>query len=227
MGYGQVGQALGKIIGPHLYYDSNWRSITKEKVSVLHICYPFSKNFVQSVRKYIDIFNPELTIIHSTVAVGTTRKIDRKCVYSFVRGRHPDLTEMVRFTKHLGCTDKHRLALADEYLQKKGFATQLHDKPETVELGKLFDTTYYGVCIALTKEAKKWADHYAIDYNEIQKINITYNCGWQRCGHPEFVRPVLTPMPGKIGGHCVVPNAKILQKDFPDSKLIKSIIESE
>ena len=56
-------------------------------------------------------------------------------------------------------------------------------------------------------------------------FNTSYNEGYKKLGKNNVVRPVLYPTE-KIGGHCVVPNAKIL-KDYMNTKTIQSILEYE
>ena len=42
-----------------------------DPVEVLHLCYPFQiKDFVGECARYIELFEPELTVINSTVACG-------------------------------------------------------------------------------------------------------------------------------------------------------------
>jgi hypothetical protein len=42
------------------------------------------------------------------------------------------------------------------------------------------------------------------------KWNENYNQGYAELGETQFIRPILQPMKGKIGGHCVVNNASLL-----------------
>jgi hypothetical protein len=44
---------------------------------------------------------------------------------------------------------------------------------------------------------------------------------------PNHIRPVLNPPVGNIGGHCVVPNAEILNRMFPSALLGEIIIKRE
>ena len=40
----------------------------------MHICFPFEiEDFVGEAARYVELLAPELTIVNSTVAVGTTR----------------------------------------------------------------------------------------------------------------------------------------------------------
>lgn len=232
IGKGEVGVGIGKNIEKNgrkvIYHDPPKGIIAKkQKIGVLNICMPYSEKFVEKVQKYISYFNPDLTIIHSTVRVGTSRKVGN-VAYSFVRGKHPNLApQMVVYCRHIGATDNKILNLASKYLKSIGFKSiQKHKDPETVEFGKLYDTTYYGVVIAWVKFAKKMADSYGIDWKDIKKIDESYNIGVVATKQPHFVRPVLEPMPGPIGGHCVVPNAKLLKLDF-SSPLLDEIINTK
>ncbi|MFZ3367143.1 MAG: hypothetical protein WA239_08515, partial [Candidatus Sulfotelmatobacter sp.] len=99
-GLGEVGKPLLSI----LECTYSCRGIDVEPVdievpcSVLHICYPFQvKDFVGVTGGYVERYKPELAIIHSTVAVGTTARVrDRvqvPVVYSPVRGKHARMGE--------------------------------------------------------------------------------------------------------------------------------------
>ena len=225
-GFGEVGQALHKVIGKNVEIQDPAKGyIYLGQVDTLNVCIPFNENFLENVRVYMHDTKPKLTIVHSTVPVGTCDELG-DVAYSFVRGMHPNLTEMVKFTKHVAARKGTTLARASRYLYDLGFKLSITNDVKAVEFGKLFDTTYYGVCIAWTKEAKRMADEYNISWDVIEHVNRSYNKGYSDMGDDRFVRPNLFPIPGKIGGHCVVPNAEILRKDFK-SKLLDSIIESE
>lgn len=234
IGAGEVGTAIGTVLkesGRTIHYHDPTKGLefdlTKD-VDVLNICFPYSEEFVEQSRQYIKKFKPRLTIIHSTVAVGTTEQVGRDVVYSFVRGRH---TEGIEKTikiheKSVGCMDDEKAQQAVSYLVSAGFTISDIYEPRAVELQKLVDTTYYGICIAATKMFKEMADYYGVEWQAISEGNKDYNTGVVRVGHPEWQRPVLEPTPGLIGGHCVVPNARILQKDF-SHKLLEAIVEAK
>lgn len=234
VGCGEVGSALVHVLemaGRHVFRWDPYKNLAEEPdgpVDVLNLCFPYSKDFVKQAKEYIKQFDPRLTIIHSTVKPGTTRKIGRKVAYSFVRGRHQDdmAPQMLIHTKHVGCAAELRLTWATEYLESLGFEVDPYIVPEAVEYGKLMDTTYYGICIAATKMFKEHADKLGIPWEALAEINRAYNIGSIAVGHPEWVRPELYPVPGPIGGHCVVTNTNILQEDF-SHKLLDAIIEAK
>ena len=70
---------------------------------------------------------------------------------------------------------------------------------------------------------KKLCDEHNLDFMEVMtKYNNTYNEGYTKLGKLNVVRPVLYPT-DKIGGHCVIPNAKLL----PRTKLIDGLLDYE
>jgi hypothetical protein len=56
-------------------------------------------------------------------------------------------------------------------------------------------------------------------------FNKTYNAGYVL--KPNVIRPVLYAPSGKIGGHCVVPNAKILISQYGLHDLITWAIQDD
>src|SRR5262245_27297314 len=96
VGLGEVGKPLLELTSK--YHNATGVDISPpatkvENVDVLHICFPYQiKDFVGEVARYIELFQPKLTIINSTVTVGTTRKIAERAhapvVYSPIRGKH-------------------------------------------------------------------------------------------------------------------------------------------
>lgn len=173
------------------------------------------------VQKEIRAYKPKLVIIHSTVIPGTTKKIGKMAVHSPVRGTHPKLYEGIRtFVKYIGADDKKTGFLAQRHLESVGMNTKLFKKSATTELGKLLDTTYYGLCIAFHGEMKKFCDKLGVDFdNAIVDFNKTYNEGYTKLGMSHVARPVLYAPEGPIGGHCVIPNAELLGGLFKSKAL--------
>jgi len=210
IGRGEIGTALFNILKKKFdvsIRDKNDKVIGK--FDVLHIAYPPIKNFVGITKKYIKEYKPSLVIIHSTVAVGTTKKIGTIAVHSPVRGIHPHLEKGMRtFTKYFGGP---RAKIAERYFKEVGIPTESFPNPETTELLKILDTTYYGWNIVYAKETKRICDKYKVSFDSVYtEANKEYNRGYKKLGMPNVMRPVLKFMPGKIGGHCIVPNTKLL-----------------
>jgi len=222
IGYGEIGKSLETVykqkgIQPYLkdlYIESNMLNC-----DFLHICIPYMENYVRIVSDYIHEYRPKNVIIHSTVDVGTTSKIieftHKNVCHCPIRGLHPNLDKGIQtFLLYIGTASKELFTKVNELFLSIGIPETYHcDKPETTELAKLLDTTYYGVCIAFHKEVKELCDRFDLNFEEVMtRYNETYNQGYPKLGKSNVVRLVLKDMPGPIGGHCVVPNAEILSK---------------
>lgn len=231
LGYGEVGQAIAKF-----YKNPKIKDLKRDDgligVSVLNVCIPFSADFEKIVRQEIKHISPELVIIHSTVAPGTTKKISKTfknaIVHSPIRGIHPNLFEGIKtFVKYIGAEDKKSGEMARGHLISLGIRTKVFYPSTTTELGKVLDTTYYGVCIAWHKEMKEACDKFGVSFEEtVTDFNQTYNEGYIKLGKNNVVRPVLYADNKKIGGHCIVQNAKIINKYFK-ARALKLIFKYE
>lgn len=234
VGHGQVGQAVAKLYS-EIDTSKSWFSFDKiliydpyqdmlddiSDVDILNVCIPYTEDFVSIVK---DLPIPNwYTVIHSTVPVGTTEKLGHKFLHSPVRGVHPNLYEGLKtFVKFIG-GDQQLAEAYSGHLKTLGIETHICKDAKTTELSKLADTTYYGLCIAFTSDMKKLCDEYNLDFMEVMtKFNHTYNEGYKKLGKTNVVRPVLYPT-DKIGGHCIIPNAKLL----PRTKLIDGLLDYE
>lgn len=186
-------------------------------VDVLHICYPFEiPDFVGESVRYIRMYKPELVIINSTVGVGTTRAVAERSgcqvVNSPVRGKHVNMLEELRYyTKFIGVMNPDAGQRAAEHFRSVGVNTKVLQSPEATELAKLTETTYFGLMIAWAQEVERHCDSLGVDYDEV----ISFY---------EQIKffPSVKYFPGVIGGHCVMPNIKILKKIGP-SPLLEGI----
>lgn len=206
---GEVGSALKEVLNPDAGVDVNGNSfgLGAKIYDIMHICIPYSEKFKEQVNAYQSEYNPKYTIIHSTVPVGTSRACG--AIHSPIRGIHPNLVSGIRtFPKFLG--GEEASAVADHF-RRAGLRVFLFDSPEATEAGKLFDTEYYRTCIEFTHRVYRFCAAKGLNFHEVYTLfNQTYNEGYAQLGHPEFVRPVLQPIMTEIGGHCLLPNQKII-----------------
>lgn len=227
LGFGEVGQAIAKFYKNPKIKDLN-RDDGLDGVEILNICIPWSDNFLKIVKKEIKEIKPKVTIIHSTIVPGATRKIGGIVVHSPIMGIHPQLYQGIKtFVKYIGADNKKVGNLAKKHLESLGIKTKVFVPSITTELGKLLDTSYYGLCIAWHGEMKKMCDELGVDFEKaIIDFNKTYNDGYTKLGKKNVVRPVLYPPQekGGIGGHCICENAEILKKYF-NSKAFDLILE--
>lgn len=231
IGVGEVGAAIKKIIEKKYHVFTKDRQndfIANNKIDILHVCIPYSNQFVKIVVKAIKKYKPLLIIIESTVAPGTTDQIYRKTkgliCHSPIRGVHPNLYQGIKtFIKYIGPTTATAGKRAKNYYQDLGLKVQLFKDAKTTEVAKLMDTTYYGWNIVFQKEMNKICQKNNISFEEAYtKWNQTYNQGYTKLKMTHVVRPVLKNIKGKIGGHCVISNCEVLDKTIanPIAKII-------
>lgn len=138
IGLGEIGRPLLEIVGrchEALGVDLSPVDFSGE-CKVMHVCYPFDiPDFVVETVKYIQRFQPRLTIINSTVAPGTTRKIHELAgapiVHSPVRGKHAKIVdELLHYTKFIGSIDAATGQEAAEHFESLAMKTSLLPSPE-------------------------------------------------------------------------------------------------
>lgn len=212
IGYGEIGKALYSILEkeyPTYWIDKN--KIEKEdKFEIIHICFPYSENFLEEVKKYQKLYNPRYTLIHSTVPPGTSRKCN--ALHSPVIGVHPHLQKSLKiFTKFLSGEKADELA---DYFRRTGIKVYLFSQQETTELMKILDTSFYGLCIEYIKEVKRLCEKNNVPFEAWTIWTQNYNDGYKKLGFPEYIRPNLIPIMKKIGGHCVSPNLRLIETRF-------------
>lgn len=215
IGCGEIGTAIAKIFSAD-GIDKDEKADQKS-YKYLHICIPYTEDFIEIVKEYQETYSPDYTIVHSTVKPGTCNQLD--AIHSPVLGIHPHLEEGIRtFAKYLG--GRGASYVADEF-RRAGLKVYLFDKSETTELMKILDTTFYGLCIEYTKDVKNQCKAFNVPFEAWSLYCENYNKGYTMLGHPEYVRPNLVPIMTPQGGHCTIPNLKLL--DTPFTKLIEKL----
>jgi hypothetical protein len=203
---GEVGMALMELLQKHhdVYgADLNYQEVFDE-CEYLNVCIPYSADFVVIVNGYVEAYKPRLTIIHSTVPVGTTKQIKGCVVHSPVRGKHPEmLAGLQRYDKYIGYNDEESYALAIKYFGNI-FQTQMIENSNSTELMKLASLAKYLVYLAVADEIKDVCNKIGVPYAHIKNWDATQNemIDWF---YPNMRWPLIDPPKGKIGGHCVMP----------------------
>ncbi|RLG94548.1 GDP-mannose dehydrogenase [Candidatus Bathyarchaeota archaeon] len=238
IGLGEVGRPLYEIIvesGRFRVYGidldaDKMRMINahapKDKIDVMHICIPCynREEFIKSTIEYMNSFNPEITIINSTVPVGTTEEIGKRSgrhvVHSPVRGVHKNPEHMKweirRWTKYVGGIDERSAELASKHFKEIGLKVKILRSSRETELAKLFETTYRAWMITCFQEMHRISRYFHADFNEIVDfIEDTHRV--------RFDRPPM--FPGVIGGHCLIPNVRLLLETYK-SDLLELILRS-
>jgi len=221
VGLGEVGKPLLEVMkGRYRTFgvDIN-QPAPVSQCDVMHICFPFQSKFVRQVVDYINQYRPALTVINSTVAPGTTRRIavesETAVVNSPIRGKHARMQEeLLHYTKFVGALDPQSGQRAVEHFEEIGMKAKLLASPEASEIAKLTETTYFGLLIAWAQEIERYCVKLDVNYDEVVSFY-------------EEIRffPPVKYFPGEIGGHCVMPNIEILLQKFP-SNLLQAIVQS-
>jgi UDP-glucose 6-dehydrogenase len=235
LGGGEVGSSLAKIYKkakqPFLIKDIKDKETLKD-VSILDICIPYNKNFLLVVKKQIKKSNPKLVIIYSTVPIGTTQKLNKilkdkfNIIHSPVIGNHPNLDVGIKtFIKYVGFDKPKSASLAVEHYESLKIKCYPIQNSKHTELAKLFCTTYYGICIAWHYEMCKAFKKHNLDFSFIKNWTNNYNTGYKKLKFSQYNRPnLIPPKDKKIGGHCVIPNAELLNQDF-DISFVKELLK--
>ncbi len=208
IGAGEVGQGLHEVIGGVLHDPPKGLVAPEGAYDEVHICFPYTpERFESAVEAYREEFKPQRLIIHSTVPVGTSRKLN--AVHSPVRGVHPNIALGIRtFVKYVGGEGAREVA---DVLEQFSIRTHVVESPEATELLKLLDTTQYGFMILVNRWCEEQARKHGVELETVYAhANRTYNEGYRALGMEHVVRPYLRYMPGPIGGHCVRENARLL-----------------
>jgi hypothetical protein len=215
VGAGEVGTAVHAVLGRAHHTAIRDVEPVDVHAEVLHVCFPWSARFVETVQQYEAEHGTGLTVVHSTVPVGVCDP--EGWVHSPVRGRHPDLLDsLLTFVKHFG---GGRADEAAKLFEAAGCEVMVHDRAAETEAGKLAELCSYGLSIVFEKAIHGWCAEHGLNFATVYTaFRETYNDGYIAMGHPKFVQPVLEHMPGPIGGHCIVPSMALL--DHPLAELV-------
>jgi len=245
VGYGEIGQSIHRLYEGKLKTD--YTIITKDSndvieidgirycgsaandimraytIDIMHVCIPYTEfyNFVDTCVKYAKKYEPDIIIIHSTVAQGTTDAIQdqisgiSEVVHSPIMGKHPNLTESIKtFRKIIGSNNFLVAQTVAAHFQSLGIESEIFESTYESELAKLFSTTYYGTLIRYMQEVYKHCKELNVDFDQVYvRTNQIYNEGYTKLGEERFVRPILSYTGRGVGGHCVLENAVILNEE--------------
>ena len=215
-GLGEIGKPILQLLSKSNHvigYDINQKLMDIKRfnkyenipTSFLHICIPFSKNFIPNVLSLYKKFEPQIIVIHSTISPNTTKFIQEKLkipvIYSATRGVHRRmLSDLKRYTKFFAIENNAPKAkwASREYsklLKKSDVKSKKMSNPLTLELAKIVvDTSYYGWLINYAQLSNMIAIENKVDYDEMWSFADEIH---KLLGN----RPKM--FPGFIGGHCL------------------------
>lgn len=223
IGLGEIGKPILKLLSKGNMvtgYDVNknlvnlkqFEKLDDIQTRSLHICIPFTKNFLSNIKKYYKMFYPQCIVIHSTIQPYTTKKIQNQLqipiIFSATRGVHKrmlfDLKRYMKFFAIEKNAPKRKWAISNfsKTMKKCGIKTRQMSTPLTLELAKIVcDTSYYGWLINYAQISNTIAKKHGIDYDEMWMFAEEIN---------KFLGNRPKMLPGFIGGHCVIPNLKLI-----------------
>ena len=224
-GLGEIGNPILKILSKNeicIGYDidsklmnqSKFEKYQNLKTLFLHVCIPFNKNFNKNIISLCNKFEPKILVIHGTVSPYTTKNLQKKLsipvIYSATRGVHRRmLTDLKKYTKFYAIeknAPKREWASKEfaKLLKKCKIKSKQMSDPITLELAKIVvDTTYYGWLINYAQISKMIADKFNVNYDEMWTFSDEIH---------KFVGNRPKMFPGKIGGHCVIPNLDLINE---------------
>jgi len=227
VGLGEIGMPIFKLISKSnlvVGYDINQKLMNMKKFSkyentqtrFLHVCIPFTKNFVSTIKLLYKQFSPQGIIVHSTIKPHTTESLQKQIpvpvIYSAIRGVHKRmLKDLKRYTKFFAIENnapKKAWAIKQfSQLMKKSHVTAKRmSKPITLELAKILcDTSYYGWLITYSQLTNMIAIKNKVNYDEMWEFSDEIH---EMLGN----RPKM--FPGFIGGHCVIPNLELVDNEM-------------
>ena len=244
-GLGEIGLPMQKLLSRTISvvgYDKKTELVNTQKLKkfenheteILHICIPFTKNFISNILTLAKKFKPEIIAIHSTVRPTTTQKLQNKLlqpvIYSPLRGVHKRKNDKLQAHKKGICFDIKRYVkfysikpnipkgnIAAQKFSKRlrscGLKTKKISTPVTLELAKILcDTSYYGWLISYSQLTDMIAKQHNVDYDEMWSFSEEIH---------KFLGNRPKMYPGNIGGHCIIPNIDLIQNKTLD--LIKKI----
>lgn len=227
IGAGEIGKSVYEVLNRHVVvFLRDIEDDGRRGIDVLHIAIPYSERFADIVREYQEVYGPKLTMIYSTVPVGTCEGIGDHIVHSPVEGRHPHLAKSIlEFPRWVAAKDPEALQMAAElWLPISGVVRTMKDSRFTEWL-KMRSTSKYGAALVWADYEKQVSMTLGMDFQANKDFDDDYNRLYKKLKLPQFQRYLLDPPNGEIGGHCVVPNAELLDEQYPHPilKLIKKM----
>lgn len=221
IGKGQIGQSLYKVLKKHKsVFIRDVKGPQYSNIDVLHIAFPYSETFVADVANYIEQYNPGLTIVYSTVPIGTCEQVGPYTVHSPIEGRHPHLATSIELgVRWIGCGDEDTAMMAVTFWSEFVKVIRTTSSSKDTEFLKLRSTAKFGINLVWTDYEKSVADAIGMGFDALKQFDEDYNELYDNLGMHQFQRYILDAPEGRIGGHCVTPNAELLDKQYPNDML--------
>lgn len=246
MGYDKLSEGLIEFYKESCFGEPVWNDTKTINtfdysvgMDVLNVCIPYKDiRFVGTVVREARRTKAKLTIIRSSVAPFTTKRIrnslnnirhgtKRAVVYSPIIGMQGIVRKYFKaFPQFIGFENYYDEKLVKDHFSFLGFRRiPVYLNPAViVEINKLIDTTYTGVCMAYIDYVSDLCEIYDIPFSTFERYNRSVNSGYSRLSMSHFHRPALEPVKGKIKGSTIIADATLLNKCYKN-KLVKSVLD--
>jgi hypothetical protein len=230
IGYGEIGGGMFEVLSPYHQifihdpakgYDYH-ASKAQAQIDLLLVALPWSDEFNDLIALQQKIIEPRASLIFSTVPIGTCQKL--KASHFPIEARHPKIARDVILNRSHFLGGYNQTVI--DFLDQAELSFSVFKNPAWTEFLKLRSTAVYGVNLEFARYCAGVAQEIGLDWDQVKLYDQAYNQLNINRGTPEFVRPVLNPPQGRIGGHCVVPNSRILDRQFP-SDFLKNIYRED
>jgi hypothetical protein len=215
VGYGEVGKGIHSAFRKTqdiTVHDPaiGWEAEKDDSCDILLVAIPYSDDFIEIIKNYQYEFQPKSTVIFSTVPIGTSKQLG--AIHSPIEGDHGNMAEYILKATHwIGGKDPR----VEEFFKSAGCKIMVTSEPEHTEFLKLRSTTIYGINIEFARYCSEIAYKLGLSQYALEWYDMDYNILNTVMNRPQYVRYVLKEPKGRIGGHCVLPNAEILNEQFP------------
>lgn len=228
IGMGEIGSSLYRVLQSKRVkvFSRDLEETSVNRADVLHITFPYSSKFIKQVQDYMEQYDPYLVFVYSTVPIGTCEEISEQVVHSPVEGRHPKLEQSIlSMPRWIGVANAEAEKLAAMFWVELLGSVRVMPSSRHTEFLKLRSTAKYGINLVWTDYEASIANDIGIDWAAVKDFDHDYNDLYGDLGWSQFKRYILDPPNGVIGGHCVVPNAELLDKQYPNPmlKMIKKM----
>jgi UDP-N-acetyl-D-mannosaminuronate dehydrogenase len=207
----------------------------KDEFEFMHICIPQTPKFLKIIADYVEQYDPQYVIIHSTLHPGTMRRIARRFnvvidenqphfYYSPVRANVRDGMKwgLTTYTKYVSGAFNYSSDDVVDHLAGSGMPTKPVYSVASLEYAKLFNLAYYGTCIAIFQAFERIVEDQELDYDEIKEF-IFSTQNEAQAGGKNVPRPYYYG--GHIDGHCVIPALEKIVAAY-DVDLFRAVIAS-
>jgi len=240
LGYGEIGKGIADCIADSvpsgyvvkIHDPEEGFQADLSDCEFVHVCVPNNAlMYAMGEHKWGEV-QDQAVIIHTTTEVGNCQIVAdhfKQCgihlYHAPVRGKHPHLAASLQTFDMFISGPGHTFGPVEQYLESIDIFTHyVGDDYKVTELAKLMSTLRLAWDVMWRKHMEAVCGKFGVPPELVHDAwTESYNRGYKMLGDDHFVRPVLSFVPGPIGGHCVIPNAELLSEHSEVAEWILSL----